>query len=157
MNAALPPTAVRVERHSSDAANAAIRQATDATVARHEHADADALGRRLAVLDREWDVERLLQANAGTLAFTGTLVGALLDRRALVLPAAVFSFFLQHALHGWCPPLPILRRLHARTVREIERERHALKALRGDFEALAQCRDAPPSVRVRRVLDAIDR
>jgi hypothetical protein len=44
---------------------------------------------------------------------------------------------LQHAVQGWCPPIPILRRLGFRTADEINRERYALKALRGDFDSIA--------------------
>jgi len=36
-------------------------------------------------------------------------------------------------LQGWCPPLPVLRRLGFRTAFEIDYDRYALKALRGDF------------------------
>jgi hypothetical protein len=43
------------------------------------------------------------------------------------------GFLLQHAVQGWCPPLPLLRRLGVRTADEINEERYALKALRGDF------------------------
>jgi hypothetical protein len=91
---------------------------------------------RLAALDREWDIERVLQANASTLVVLGTLVGAKIDRRFLLLPAAVLTFFAQHALQGWCPPLPVLRRNGVRATREIERERYAVKALRGDFDSV---------------------
>jgi hypothetical protein len=35
---------------------------------------------------------------------------------------------------GWYPLMPLFRRLGIRTAREIERERYALKALRGDFQ-----------------------
>ncbi|MGZ8329614.1 MAG: hypothetical protein ACXWVA_00985 [Rhodoplanes sp.] len=56
--------------------------------------------------------------------------------RFLLLPAAVMGFLLQHAVQGWCPPLSILRRLGFRTAKEIERERNALKALRGDYANL---------------------
>jgi len=47
----------------------------------------------------------------------------------------VFGFFFQHATQGWCPPIPVFRRMGVRTRREINRERYALKALRGDFDA----------------------
>jgi hypothetical protein len=97
----------------------------------------------------------VLQANAGTLALTGTLLGLRVDRRFLVLPGVVYSFFLQHALHGWCPPIPVLRRLGVRTSREIERERYALKVLRGDFDGLSSDA-AGPKERVRAVLRAVD-
>jgi hypothetical protein len=50
------------------------------------------------------------------------------------LPALVSGFLFQHAVQGWCPPVPVLRRLGFRTAYEIEEERRALKALRGDFE-----------------------
>ena len=56
-----------------------------------------------------------------------------LDRRFLILPAAVAGFLLQHALQGWCPPLGLFRRLGVRTATEIDQERMALKAIRGDF------------------------
>jgi hypothetical protein len=58
------------------------------------------------------------------------------DKRWFLLPIAVQAFFLQHALQGWCPPIPVLRRLGVRTASEIDAERNALKALRGDYEDL---------------------
>jgi len=91
------------------------------------------IGPRLAELDREWPVDRMLMANAATLSIAGLLAGVLGDRRLLLLPAAVAGFLLQHALRGWCPPLPLLRGMGARTAEEIALERYALKALRGDF------------------------
>ena len=36
-------------------------------------------------------------------------------------------FLLQHALQGWCPPVPILRRQGFRTRHEIDAERQALR------------------------------
>ena len=95
---------------------------------------------RLAELDREWDIERILEANASTLAF-GVLLGSTVDRRWLALPALVTAFLFQHAVQGWCPPLPVLRRMGFRTADEINQERFALKALRGDFDLLSQASD----------------
>ena len=86
-------------------------------------------------LDEEWDIERAIEANASTLALFGALMAALRrDNRWLALPIAVTAFLLQHAIQGWCPPVPVLRRLGFRTSYEIEEEREALKALRGDFK-----------------------
>jgi hypothetical protein len=70
------------------------------------------------------------------LALSGVALAALHDRRWLILPAVVLGLLLEHALHGWCPPVPVLRRLGVRTRKEIERERYAMKALRGDFAAV---------------------
>src|SRR6266516_3738905 len=78
-------------------------------------------------------VERAIHANASTLAFAGIVLGARGSRSWLLLSALATAFLLQHALRGWCPPVPVLRQLGFRTAREIERERQALKALRGDF------------------------
>jgi hypothetical protein len=91
------------------------------------------IGQRLEELDEEWDVERMLETGSSTLTLTGLLLGIIRGRKWLLLSLTVQAFFMQHALQGWCPPLPVLRRLGFRTQYEIEQERHALKALRGDF------------------------
>lgn len=152
----LPATARRVEHSSDERLNEAIRARTDAEVVRLESASEEEIAERLHELDDEWDVERLLQVNASTLVMLGVLLGAKVDRRFLLLPAAVFTFFGQHALQGWCPPIPIFRRLGVRTTREIARERYALKALRGDFDDLPS-KDAGAARRVRAALAAVDR
>jgi hypothetical protein len=95
------------------------------------------IDRRLRELDEEWNIERVLEANAASVAFSGTLLAATVHKRWLVLPALVTAFLFQHAVQGWCTPIPILRRLGHRTPREIEIERVALKALRGDFGNIA--------------------
>lgn len=131
----LSPTAYRVPRHTADVYNRRIEEQAERSVrfhARHPRG----INRRLHELDREWDIERALEANAATLALAGTLLGAFADRRFLLLPAAVTGFLLQHALQGWCPPVPFFRKRGFRTAREIEIERIALKALRGDFGPL---------------------
>jgi hypothetical protein len=94
------------------------------------------IDRRLRQLDEEWDIERAIEANAATLALVGTILSMTHDRRWSFLPLAVTGFLLQHATQGWCPPVPVLRSLGFRTQGEIDRERYALKAVRGDFEDL---------------------
>jgi hypothetical protein len=96
------------------------------------------IGHRLDELDREWPIDRMLQANAATLTLAGLLLGVLADRRWLWLPAAVAGFLLRHALGGGCPPMPVFRGMGARAAEEIALERYALKALRGDFRELPQ-------------------
>ncbi len=91
------------------------------------------LGRLITDLEEEWDIERWLETNASLLALSGTLLGALVNKKFLILPALVLPFLLQHAIQGWCPPLPLFRRKGVRTRKEIETEKYALKALRGDF------------------------
>jgi hypothetical protein len=55
----------------------------------------------------------------------------------------VAGFLLQHAVQGWCPPVPLFRRLGFRTAAEIDYERYALKALRGDFRNVRPEGDGP--------------
>ncbi|MGF1624696.1 MAG: hypothetical protein ACFCVH_07420 [Alphaproteobacteria bacterium] len=127
----LPTTTERVSARTAERVNRRIRQQTEAVVAYFADHPKE-IGARLRELDREWDIERVLEANASALAFSGVALAAR-DRRFLILPALVTGFLLQHALHGWCPPVPILRRCGVRTAEEISLERTALKYLRGDF------------------------
>lgn len=130
----LPATTMRVAKHTPDHINERIRLQTETNVAHAAALGPAAIEERLAQLDREWDIERLLEANASTLALLGIVLGVTVNRKWLALPAVVAGFLLQHALDGWCPPVPVLRRLGVRTSTEIDYERYALKALRGDFK-----------------------
>ena len=84
---------------------------------------------RLAALDREWDVERALETGSASLTLLGLILGKSVNRKWYWLSAGVQGFFLQHALQGWCPPLPVFRRLGVRTAQEIESERCALQSI----------------------------
>ena len=128
----LPSTIDRVPRHTADAVNQRILCDTERRV-RYFAANPSKVDGRLHELDREWDIERMLETNASLFAFAGVALGVTRDRRWLALPALVTAFLFQHAVQGWCPPIAILRRLGLRTSREIEVERIALKVLRGDF------------------------
>ncbi len=131
------PTTMRVPEHTAGHVNDWIRRQTEQRVARYAEAGSSAIEHRLEELDREWDIERTLEANAATVALVGLGLGAFVDRRFYILPAAVAGFLLQHALQGWCPPMPVFRRMGVRTASEIDEERYALKALRGDFRDVA--------------------
>lgn len=96
----------------------------------------DQIDARLRELDREWDIERILETNASSLMILFLVLGYLFTPWLLIFPVLIGSFLLLHAIQGWCPPVPILRRLGIRTTREIDHERYALKALRGDFAGL---------------------
>jgi hypothetical protein len=92
------------------------------------------LDQRIRELEQEWDIERVLETNASALALTGLCLGASLNRKWLLLTGTVLGFLMQHALQGWCPPVPVFRRLGVRTKGEIHHEISALRALRGDFD-----------------------
>lgn len=136
----MPETTKRVERNTAEKVNRRIRSGIADSIRWHE-AHPEAIDRRLKDLDEEWNIERALEANAATLALTGVALSLVADRRWLVVPGIVAAFLLQHAVQGWCPPLPILRGLGYRTAREINTERSALKAIRGDFERVEGAHD----------------
>jgi len=122
-------TADRVTDHTRPAVNRRIDRDTDARILLYtQSGDADAIRERLAQLDREWDIERCLETGASTLILIGSALSTL-HRRWLLLPLGVAGFLLQHSIQGWCPPLPIFRRLGVRTADEIGRERQALRYL----------------------------
>ena len=132
----------RVRDHTAQSVVSDVDRETFRCVASLANADRETITRHLEELDREWDIERYLQMNASLLAFSGVVLGATVSRKFIALPAAVLSFFLQHSVQGWCPPLPVFRRMGIRTRQEINREKYALKALRGDFDQMpAQRRD----------------
>lgn len=152
----IPTTVERVPEHTAEHVNEQIRRQTEENVARYAAAGDEAIDRRLSELDEEWDIERTLEANAATLAAVGAGLALLTDRRFALLPLVVGGFLLQHAVQGWCPPIPVFRRLGFRTSAEIDYERYALKALRGDFRDVPT-NDGRDRATVKRVLETVRR
>lgn len=118
----------RVRAHTTDPVLERIDEQARERVARVTAQGRDVIAHRLRELDGESDIERYLEVNASALAFAGVALGALVDRRWLILPAVVTAFLFQHGVQGWCPPVPLFRRLGIRTRQEIEAERRALAA-----------------------------
>ncbi len=147
-----PETEARIAEQVPEEVNRRIRRELEARVyyfAQH----ADEIDVRLDELDHEWDIERLLEANAGILALAGLTFGIARSRWYLVSALAAY-FLVQHAIQGWSPPASLFRRLGIRTTREINHERYALKALRGDFGNVHAEGDAEE--RARQAIDAAD-
>ena len=76
----LPSTAERVPLQTADHVNEQIRRQTEENVRRVAAAGPEAIDRRLAELDREWDIERALEANAATAVLAGVTLGAAVHR-----------------------------------------------------------------------------
>ncbi len=152
----LASSAHRVPNRTPPAVNERIRRSTEMNLAFFaEHPEK--IRARLRELDREWDIERVLETTASALTLFG-LVRALRRRRIwLLVPLTVQSFFLQHVLQGWSPPVSLLRKLGFRTQWEIDRERYALKALHGDFRRLETEDDGEGCARARAAFEAAER
>jgi hypothetical protein len=119
----------RVRRATATDLNQKIDQLTESNIQSYVNSSHATIQKRIQELDEEWDVERVLEVNASTLALTSFALGMTVNRKWLALPAVAMAFLLQHGVQGWCPPLPILRRLGVRTRGEIDREKYTLKAL----------------------------
>jgi hypothetical protein len=141
----------RVRAHTDPAVQRSLDEALARRVAELRDASEQRIARRLEELDAEWDIERVLEVNAATVAGLGIVASAVTGRRRLLLlPLAVALFLLQHGIQGWCPPLAVFRRREVRTRREIDLERTALKTLRGDLSGGQR----PPLQDAEALLDA---
>ena len=120
-------TRERVPANTNPAINRRIQRSMQARILYYRQ-HKDEIPARLRELDEEWDIERAIGANAASIALAGMALAAIRGRHWLLLPVAVAGFLLQHALQGWCPPVPVLRRLGFRTAHEIEEERRALES-----------------------------
>jgi hypothetical protein len=116
----------RVRSSTSDSINAEIDRQTNERIIRYTSADKAAIKCRIYELDKEWDIERTLEINAASFALAGVILGATVNKKWLILSGVVTTFLAQHALQGWCPPLPLFRKFKIRTRKEIDKERYAL-------------------------------
>lgn len=143
----LPKTTSRVHQSTADAVNLEIQRETERNVERFDGSNKETIAKRLEELDREWDIERTMETGASAHILAGLLLAVFVNRRFLLWSGLVAGFVMAHALFGWFPALPFLRRLGVRTQAEIDEERVALRIMRGDFgttedakAALAQTR-----------------
>lgn len=142
----------RVRENSTDEANMKIDQKVKNRMTQYRNLTINEINERLEKLQSEWDIERALEMNAASIAATGTILGLFGRKFWLLVPVVVTGFLLQHAIQGWCPPLTLLRRMGFRTRQEINEEMFALKALRGDFDALKSTTDPEEILAVHRSL-----
>ena len=131
-----------VRKVTSKRKNAAIDQLTLSNIRKYSGKSPDEISQRIRELDKEWDIERVLDLGMSALALSGIASSLVINRYSIILPMLLLLFFIWHALEGWCPPIPLLRHFKVRTRPEIDREKYALKAIRGDFDDLSASMDA---------------
>lgn len=131
-----PKTVDHVRRHTPSRFNHRIDQAMMKRVWEYSRKSPEEITARIEELEREWDIERVLESTAGSLALSGVLLSGLRSRKWLLVPAGILTVLLQHALLGNSAPISCLRGLGIRTRREIEAEKYAMRMLRGDFNQL---------------------
>ena len=105
--------------------------------------DRDKINERLLELDEELDLESYIQTESTALTIAGTILALTVNKKWLVLPLATSIFVIVGLARGRGNPLALFRKLGLRTRAEIEKEKYALKAIRGDFKYLL---DVPNAV-----------
>ena len=131
----------KTRRNTDNEINRRIVQETETRVRYLSLRSKNEIDDRLNELEYEWDIERTLEFNAGAFALTGTLLATIFNKKWLILPGVATAFLIQHAVQGWCPPLPLFRKFGVRTRSEIEKERMILKIIRGDYKDVVNEKD----------------
>lgn len=143
-----PNEADRVRRNTLPADLARIDAQIQENILAYSSMPRERLDERIRQLEEEWSLERYLETNASIIGLASIFLGLTVNRKWLLLTGTVMGFLMQHAIQGWCPPVPILRKRGVRTRGEIDREMYSLKAVRGDFKAFNQeSRSAGPALR----------
>lgn len=133
MNNILPSTTNRVATYTNPDVNEMIRRNTLENLTYMENADEAELSRRIRKLNSEWDTERLVEAKAALCVMSCSMLGMSKKKFWPFLTLIAGTFLLQHALLGWCPSAPLMRKMGIRTAEEINQEKMVLKLLRKDF------------------------
>ena len=113
--------------------NSEIRNQTIRNLKLYRGLNKEDITERIRDLNLEWDTERVLEANAAVWLLISSILGFKFGRFWFLVTGFLGSFMLQHALQGWCPPIPFIRRWGIRTEDEINAEKTVLKMIRGDF------------------------
>ncbi len=133
-NNCLPPTTKKTAYHTCNKVNEDIRNKTISNIITYKDSGGAILSKKIKKLTHEWDTERVLEVNAGSMILISSIMGYKKKRsNCFLMTGAVGFFLLQHAIQGWCPPLPVIRKLGVRTAEEINHEKTVYKIKRGDF------------------------
>ena len=129
----LPATTQRVAAYTNPEINIMIRNNTLENLMCMEDVEEAELSRRIRSLNSEWDIERFEEAKAAMCVMGCSLFGIAKNKYWSFLTLVAGVFLLQHALLGWCPSAPLMRKMGIRTAEEINQEKTVLKMLRKDF------------------------
>ncbi|WP_216828489.1 DUF2892 domain-containing protein [Alkalihalobacterium elongatum] len=124
--ALLPATTARVPMNTMKEINQKIAETTRLSIEKYNHKNKEDILKRIMELDQEWDTERILETSAASFMLMGTILGITKNRSWHLFSGVIGYYLLRHALQGWCPPLPVIRKLGVRTASEIQKERNAL-------------------------------
>lgn len=122
----MPDTSKRVRLKTNKKLNDKICDITKLNIQKYLDKSEVEINARLEELNKEWDTERVLETSASFFTLIGIILGFWFSYQWFWFSAVIAAFFLQHALQGWCPPLPIIRNYGVRTSTEIIAEKASL-------------------------------
>ena len=126
-----------VRTHASDGINRRIDAQVEACVRRMaEDPEGPTISRYLERLESEWDVNRVLMVASSAVSVLGLAVSSRRSQGWKLLAGVAAGLLLQQGLLGFGPLAGVARLLGVRSRQEIDLEKFALKALRGDFKRI---------------------
>jgi hypothetical protein len=127
--------------HVPDEVNKCIDKHVEGCVRYMAQQDRPEISRYLLKLEKEWDLNRVVTVVGSLAALAGL---SLKGKTGRVLTSVAAGLLFQHGLLGFSPLGGLVRKLaRVRTRREIDLEKFALKALRGDFERIPKSEGGP--------------
>ncbi|WP_224369898.1 hypothetical protein [Hyalangium versicolor] len=143
-----------VRQHAPDGVNKRIDERVERCVRHMAEQERGEISRYLEKLEREWDLNRGVTVVGSALALMGLWLARRDGGRWRILGGVAAGLMLQHGLVGFGPLAELVRAVGGvRTRKEIDLEKFALKALRGDFERIPKA-DGGPLARANAALVA---
>lgn len=151
----LPATRRRVEQNTGENINRMHRQEIEDSLRYHRSRPVE-ISARLRELDHEWSLERTLETHTAAAAAASVLLATLVNRKFLILTAAVAAVTMQHAITGWCPRTAVLRRLGFRNAAEICEERCRLQVLQAEDRMFSEPAPTQWRVEAEQIHEAVE-
>ncbi|HLO80085.1 MAG TPA: hypothetical protein VK166_03955 [Chitinophagaceae bacterium] len=116
----------KVRNQSTSQVNDEIDLQTRDNILWYSREEPGVIAARMAHLDKEWDMERMLILHSSMLSLVGIMMGTAKSRLWYFLPAVLTCLLAQHAILGWNPLMIAFRKKGIRTRKEIDMEKYAL-------------------------------
>ncbi|HYI02374.1 hypothetical protein [Hyalangium sp.] len=143
-----------VRSHVPEEVNKRIDEHVERCVRHMAQQERPEISRYLKKLEREWDLNRAVMVVGSLAAVLGLWLARRDGRGWQIFGGTAAGLLLQHGLFGFGPLAELVRAVGGvRTRREIDLEKFALKALRGDFERIPK-NDGGPLARANAALVA---
>lgn len=143
-----------IRENTSEEINRRIDRYTEDNIRYYATQSADVISGRINMLEQEWDIQKLVQSLSAGIGLGSIILGVLGSKKWWFLTTLTTAASGLHAVKGWSPETVALRRMGFRTRQEIDREKYALKALRGDFQELSEHEADKLDERIKAAIEA---